>query len=210
MKPLCLLVSLSVAIYVASCEPVFSQELNSSSISVYFDNTRCPPWFFYNSTLGQCQCFESLNVDVRCTDEGALLRFGRCMTYEEESGATSVGFCPYFLINNFVDNVSQGLFIQLPNNVSELNDYMCQPLNRKGYQCNECLEGFGVSMTSIGFQCSKCMWYGVPLYLFLEFVPITIFYFVILLLRLDVTTAPMTSYIMFSQLTFYSFVRSEY
>ena len=124
------------------------------------------------------------------------------MTHEEESGTTS-GLCPYFHINNFVDNVSQGLFIRLPSNVSELNDYMCQPLNRKGYQCNECLEGFGVSLTSIGFQCSKCMWYGVPLYLFLEFVPITIF---ILLLRLNVTTAPMTSYVMFSQLTFFVFV----
>ena len=85
---------------------------------------------------------------------------------------------------------------------------MCQPLNRKGYQCNECLEGFGVSLTSIGFQCSKCMWYGVPLYLFLEFVPITIFYFVVLLFGLNVTTAPMSTYVMFCQLTFFSFVFS--
>ena len=200
--------SLTVAVFLASCEPVLSQELNSTSISVHVDNTRCPPWFFYNSTLGQCQCFESRNVDVRCTDKGALLRFGRLMTYEENSGTTSVSYSSLFVINSFVDNVTQGLFIRLPSNVSELNDYMCQPLNRKGYQCNECSEGFGPSMTSIGYQCSKCMWYGVPLYLFLEYVPVTMFYLVILLLRLNVTTAPLTSYIIVSQLNFYFFVFS--
>ena len=50
----------------------------------------CPPWFFYNSTIQECQCFQqdnSLN-SVMCTDNGTLLAFGYCMTYDEENDAT--------------------------------------------------------------------------------------------------------------------------
>ena len=131
------------------------------------------------------------------------------MTYQEGMG-TAVGSCAYYRVDSFLDNVTEGLFITLPGNVTQLNDYMCGSLNRKGYQCDECLEGFGVSLTSLGFQCSNCsgIWYGVPLYLFLEFVPITIFYVIVLVYRLNVTSVPMTSFVMFSQLTFYSFVLS--
>ena len=184
--------------------PVHCQDLISVS-----NDTICPPWFFYNESIGQCQCFESLNVDVRCTSEGALLRFGRCMTYQEGIG-TAVGSCAYYRVDSFLDNVTEGLFITLPSNVIQLNDYMCQPLNRKGYQCNECFDGFGVSLTSLGYQCSNCsgIWYGVPLYLLLEFVPVTIFYVIILVYRVNVTSAPMTSFVMFSQLIFYSFTQS--
>ena len=169
----------------------------------------CPPWFFYNDTVSQCQCFESLNLDVRCTSEGALLRFGRCMTYQEGIG-TAVSSCPYYRVDSFLDNVTQGLFITLPRNVSQLNDYMCEPLNRKGYQCNECLDGFGVSLTSLGYPCSNCagVWYGIPLYLFLEFVPITVFYIIVLVYRVNVTSAPMTSFIMLSQLIAYGVILS--
>lgn len=174
----------------------------------FSNDTICPPWFFYNGSIGQCQCFESLNVDVRCTGEEALLRFGRCMTYQEGIGM-AVGSCSYYHIDGFLD-VTEGLFINLPSNVTQLNDYMCQPLNQKGYQCSECFDGFRVSLTSLGYQCSNCsgIWYRVPLYLFLEFVPITIFYAVILVYQLNVTSAPMTSFVMFSQLTFYSFTLS--
>ena len=182
--------------------PVLCQDFNSVS-----DDTTCPPWFFFNESIEQCQYLESLNVDVRCSSEEALLRFGRCMTYQEGLG-TAVGSCVYYRVDSFLDNVTEGLFITLPRNVTQLNDYMCTPLNRKGYQCNECLEGFGVSLTSLGYQCSNCsgVWYGVPLYLFLEFVPI--FYAIVLVYRLNVTSAPMTSFVMFSQLTLYSFTLS--
>ena len=165
----------------------------------------CPPWFFYNDSVHQCQCFETFNLDIRCTSEEALLRFGRCMTYQEGIG-TALSSCPYFLIDGFLNNVTEGLYITLPSNVTQLNDYMCQPLNRKGYQCSECIDGFGVSVTSLGYPCSDCtgVWYGIPLYLFVEFVPITMFYIIILVYRINITSAPMTSFIMLSQVIAYA------
>ena len=70
--------------------------------------------------------------------------------------------------------------ILLPRNFSMLNDYMCTPINRKGTTCSECIEGFGPAVMSPGYSipCSRCTsdWYVVPVYLFLEFVPVTVFY----------------------------------
>ena len=180
-------------------------ELNTALSSAEDFPSECPPWFFYNDSIHQCQCFETFSLDIRCTSEEALLRFGRCMTYQEET-ETSLSSCLYFLIDSFLDNVTEGLFITLPRNVTLLNDYMCRPLNRKGYQCSECLDGFGVSVTSLGYPCSDCtgVWYGIPLFLFLEFVPITVFYVLILAYRINITSAPMTSFVMLSQLIAYA------
>ena len=57
-------------------------------------------------------------------------------------------------------------------------------------------------MTSFRIQCSNCTdaWYKIPLYLFFELAPITILYVVILVFHVNVTSAPMTCFIMYSQL----------
>ena len=181
---------------------------NSSVTNLGGDDEQCPPWLYYNDALDQCSCYQSNSRDVQCVEgEGdALLRFGRCMTYEEGSG-TFVGLCQYFIIDHFLENVTERHYISLPDNVQELNEFMCKPLNRKGKICQECIDGFGPAVTSVGYQCSNCTsaWYGIPLYLFLEFVPITIFYVVILVFRVSVTSAPMTSYVMYSQLLVFAF-----
>ncbi len=172
------------------------------------DDKQCPPWLYYNETVDQCSCYQSSSRDVECRERerDALLRFGRCMTYEEGSG-TFVGICQYFIIDHFLENVTERHYISVPDSVQDLNEYMCKPLNRKGKICRECIDDFGPAVTSVGYQCSNCTsaWYGIPLYLFLEFVPITIFYLAILVFRISVTSAPMTSYVMYSQLLVFAF-----
>ena len=50
-------------------------------------------------------------------------------------------------------------------------------------------------------NCTDSGWYGILLYMFLEIVPVTVFYFaVILIFQINITSAPMTCYIMYSQL----------
>ena len=50
-------------------------------------------------------------------------------------------------------------------------------------------------------NCTDSGWYGILLYMFLEIVPVTIFYFVLILIfQINITSAPMTCYIMYSQL----------
>ena len=176
-------------------------QLTTSSLSLNHD-AQCPPWFFYNTATEKCECYRSPSTDdiVKCTEQGALLRYGNCMTYEEGEG-TFVDRCQYFQTSGHNTTDSPG-FITLPDNVSELNDYMCGPMNRKGFVCSECIEKFGPSVTSFGFPCSNCTdaWYGVPLYLFLEFVPITVFYLIILIFQISFTSAPWTAFVLYCQL----------
>ena len=136
---------------------------------------------------------------VTFANDRALLSYNFCMTYKEETNTLSVSLCKYFELHGH--NVSKPGFIILPSNISELNDYMCGPMNRKGIVCSECIEGYGPSVTSLEFRYSDCStaWYGVPLYLLLELVPVTVFYSIVLIFQLNLTSAPMTSFIFYSK-----------
>ena len=175
---------------------------------------QCPLWFFFNTTTEQCECYTNPSTTgiVQCDKQEALLRVGYCMTYEEGEG---IYVAPCFFFQGDTHSfrtTDDNNYIMLPKNISQLNDYMCGPMNRKGRVCSECIEGFGPSILSFGSICSNCtdVWYGIPLYLFLEFVPITVFYVVIVLFRISVTSAPMVAFVFFSQtgvITFNSYAR---
>ena len=149
----------------------------------------------------QLLCFNSTYScsEVSCSQSGPSLALGYCATYSEDTGLLSIFKCPYFQFNGY--NVTNPGLIQLPRNLTELNDYMCGPLSRKGLVCSECADGFGPSVTSFGYRCANCTdaWYGVPLFLFLEFVPVTVFYLIILVFQISMTSAPMPCFIMCAQ-----------
>ena len=133
----------------------------------------------------------------------SYLALGKCMTYndscsdEQESNAISFGGCPYV----YYSNIARHRYRALPHNVSDLNDFFCAPLNRDGLLCRDCIDGFGPSIISIGYACANCTEnYGWILYILSEFVPVTVFYFVVLTFRIRITSAPMNCFVMFSQL----------
>ena len=114
---------------------------------------------------------------IKCTDsDGVYLNFGHCLTYKNQNGENVLYEfkCPYFRLNGFQVNDSEPGYIKLSHNNSELNDYMCGAMNRKGFLCED---NFSVSKTSIGNKCSNYtdVWYRIPLYLVVELVPIMAF-----------------------------------
>ena len=169
----------------------------------------CPFWTFFDKVSKKCHCV--MNSRFKCTDHGTYLRTGRCATYDADTQIVSYAICPYFLQSkglNLTEIEPQVWYASLPDNVSELNHYICGAMNRKGEVCSKCKNGSGPSILSVGFQiqCSNCigLWYGIPLYLFLELFPITVFYLILLIFQINITTAPMTSYILYSQLIIYA------
>ena len=173
------------------------------------EHDECHPWSFYNDTLHHCQCYESVQVFnirpielIECSDRKASIYIGYCMTTEELG--TSIGYCAAYSLKVNVSAVN-GMYIQLPNNISELNDFMCRPMNRKGRVCSECIDGFAPSVISLRYQCANCTgaWYGIPLYLFLELVPITLFYLAVLVFQISLISSPLTTCVMYSQLVAY-------
>ena len=171
------------------------------------DSITCAPWHFINPSSGMCKCCVSKKTLIKCTDEGTLMRIGFCTTYTEGEGV-SMARCPYLkmktLRHAYTIARNDPLYIILPDNISELNDYMCGPMNRKGFLCSVCIDGFSPSFTSPDYMaCSNCTasrYYGVPLFILTEIVPITLFYLMFVLFQVNVTTSPMTCYIFYSQI----------
>lgn len=186
---------LSLAAFVCSSDPVNN-------------TTECPPWFFYNTTTNQCQCYNNqhLDKDIHCTETGVYIGLGNCMTYKANEG-TFFAKCFYFQLPH--SRVLASGYLPLPRNISELNDFMCGPMYRKGRVCSECIDGYGPSVTSFGYKCTKCLelWKSLLLYALVEFGPTTIFYFLILTLRISMTSAPMNCFIFYSQLMMYAILK---
>ena len=161
---------------------------------------KCLPWHYYNSTTNECECYKH----IVCKGKEAFTHDGHCVTYDDGSKTLSYVICPFLHV--FKDGL-----IKLPHNVSELNFYMCGLHNRTGRVCSECVEGFGPSLSSIGYECSNCSgtWRGWSLYFLLEFGPTTIFYLTILVLQISLTSAPVTGFIMYSQIVLFEMMISD-
>ena len=69
-----------------------------------------------------------------CYSTRSKLSIGYCMTWDE-TGPLFVTKCPYFQLEGH-NKCDLGNF-KLPDNISELNDYMCGPMNRKGFFCKD-------------------------------------------------------------------------
>ena len=70
----------------------------------------------------------------------------------------------------------------------------------------------GPSVTSFEYsKCTMCTdaWYRVPLYLFFEFFPITVFYLIILVLRISVTSPPVPCFIMCAQFVMLGYITNS-
>ena len=151
-----------------------------------------------------CEFYSSPSTDNNTqqlyTEKVSLLKLGYCMTYGEGSG--------FHIDINFVTAYSVQLIQPWMNTI--ISDFptmflilmtsynMCGPMNREGPMCS-------VQMTlvffSIGHPSTKSnsagVWYGVPLYLSMEFVPIIIFYFIVMFFHINLTSVPMVAFDIF-------------
>ena len=115
----------------------------------------------------RCRCPGFHDTYLNCFNNETHLRVGFCITYNQTTDIASVTRCPYFQPEVFTVTEHKGAhYITLPENISDINDFMCKTLNRKGRVCSECMEGYGPTVMSAGFdiQCSNCTgaWYGIP------------------------------------------------
>ena len=156
-------------------------------------------WSCLNSKTGAYNCCDIKENIIVCQENGPLLRFGHCVTYDE--GKLTIAWCRHYFQPSCYDDVAIPGYIPLPIVIAELNDSMCHPMNRKGVVCSKCVDGYGPSITSYGYKCVKCSsaWYRVPLFLVIELLPITIFYVIVLAFQVSVTTPPIPCFIMYVQ-----------
>ena len=165
----------------------------------------CPPWFIPDNTSSTgCTCHQ-YDTKVNCGPDFPLLHFGFCMTYNNKTGNTEFGACPYIAHYN-TTQFGHIFYIQLPSNLSLLNEFMCGPLNREGRLCGKCKDGYGIALYSYTLECSKC-WghgYGWVLYYFLELFPITVMYFLVVIFHIRATSSPLSALVFMSQMVVYT------
>lgn len=163
----------------------------------------CPPGLIKRGqgSSATCQCAGDYGGYIVCngTNFTAEILRGNWIGSSSKQGEDQllVGQCPYCFL------IGSGQLIQLPQNVSRLSEFVCKKINRKGELCGQCLEGYGPVVNDY-FQCVPCSSsktkYHWIFYLLTEFLPIVIFFFVIVFFNVSATSGPANAFVFFAQI----------
>ena len=168
-------------------------------ISVTALGTRdCPPWFKWvntSSSSGYCICASEVIGQIQCDqlNQKSYLRVAGCVFYDSDKDEVVAARCPFLPAN------SSSIKFLLPSNVNDLNEYVCGIFHREAKDpiCGKYTGNTGPSIYSVGSQCVPCRPINVVYYLLLQYAPITLLFLVVLLLKLNITAAPMSIYVLF-------------
>ena len=159
----------------------------------------CPTW--YRNNTGHCECGAKIGGNMICHNEAETVdvRIGYCMTSDHDTQSVLAGTCHY----GYTTNVTNRVYSLLPKDPTQLNETTCGPYNCEGLLCEHCIEGFGPAAYSTDIRCVNCTnistGSAIILYLVLELVPVTFFFFLVVILHLNITSGPMLGYVLFCQ-----------
>ena len=152
-----------------------------------------------HNSSDKCTCGDDIGGIVQCdsntTEVKMLLSY--CMTYSSTSNETVLGSCPFFPTTGSNDG-----YVPLPKCVEELNDAVCHHEHRVGRLCGECGPGYSPSLLTYYHDCIQCnktlVGHHIALLTY-QFLPATLFFFIVLVFRLEVISGPLTAFVFFAQ-----------
>ena len=160
------------------------------------NNSECPTWFICNST-NACQCGNEHDGIIVCNDKRltSAVLICYCVTHDKVSKSTFLGSCFY----NCAYRDTRIVYEELPAD-SEMPS-ICDNFNRVGLLCGDCEEGYSPLVLSYNLSCVKCPdghknWWK---FILAGFVPLTFFYFFVVLFNVNVTTSRLYGVVWFSQ-----------
>ncbi len=154
----------------------------------------CPLWHYCKDSY--CECADCIYNFVQCNNSKKTSVLDcNCITYNEEQNVAELGKC---IFNCAYSNYSSSLFLPLPSNVKEVNEAMCGAYNRTGTLCGKCKDGHYPLAYSFDMNCVECPngksnWWKFAL---AAFVPLTIWYIAVLLLRISVTSSQLHGFVL--------------
>ena len=176
------------------------KELHESAAAASHDQ-QCPTWLFPDpSSNGTCRCGDNIHDTVRCnesTKETSILDC-YCMTNNKLMGPV-VGACFYNCAKNPL--LKNELYHLVPADVTKLNSYMCGHLNREGQLCGKCKENYSIPVYSYEMKCVQCSTspFNWILYILAAFLPLTVFFVLVVSCRLSATSPKLLTFVFFSQ-----------
>lgn len=171
------------------------------------ERSHCKAWFYYTSNNTKCTNEGNTYHDIlKFKDKEYVLQIpGFCMTYDEDNSSANLISCPY---NVAKYHRMDKLHIPVNETLEDLNSFTCGRLNRVGLHCSKCNHSYGQSIFTIDLSCYDCLsskYRGWGLYFFLEFIPLTIFIVVILILQVTPIKPNMKAFVFYSQIISASF-----
>ena len=166
------------------------------------ENSSCSnTWFFKHNYSTTCECGSSLGQKIECnsTTERVKLLHCFCMTTNgEEDGSEVVGGCIYSCVPGVYGS---GVYYSLPRNRSQLNHWMCSRYNRDGQLCGECMDDtFAPPVYSYNVSCVECRKSNWLKFIAISFLPLTVFWFVVIVFGISATSGHLNAFIFISQI----------
>ena len=160
----------------------------------------CPTWFFPDPSLnGTCRCGDNVHGIVECNDSTnkTFIRSCHCMTYNKSTGPV-VGACFYNLLR---PTRTHTLYALVPSNTAKLNNFMCGHLNREGQLCGKCKGNYTIPAYSYEMKCVQCSTtpFNWVKYILVAFLPLTVFFVLVVSCRLSATSPKLFAFVFFSQ-----------
>ena len=163
-------------------------------------------WMYYSN--GTCHCGADIRGTVRCStdpDTVSVLAY-ICMTHDGKEGVVTAT-CPYGFGDWYSNkNLTSVLtydpnYHVLPNSITELNDAVCGRMNRDGLLCSECRDGYSPLVYTYDLNCIKCSNknYNWLKFIAVTFIPLTLFYLIVIFFRISATNPYLYGFIIFNQ-----------
>ena len=147
-----------------------------------------------NNCSLDCECGSSLNGLLSCDKTQVKLLACYCMSQSKILNKTIVGNCLY--------SCSRKYMIDIPHKLSELDNFTCRhDQKRTGQLCGNCITNHSPPVYSYSIACVSCnpnKHYWVR-YVAVAFLPLTIFYFIVLAFRISAVAPKLQCYILVSQ-----------
>ena len=165
----------------------------------------CPPGFepVDNATNSKCTCSENYAGKVICDPSTyiAYLENAYWMgTLPGHPDTLAVSLC----LPGFCYTDHRKAFLPLPKSILEVDAHICGRMHRTGIFCGECERGYGPAVNSETYECVSCTngtniaanttYYALSVHL-----PLLIFFAVIIIFNIKLTTGPANAFIVYSQ-----------
>ena len=173
----------------------FQPYLSDSSKSCH--NLTCPPWAYYGTSCVECKCYGN-NYVLNCSlleGQTAVLNY-HCLTYDSTRNVTVLGECLYRHTDHYMF-----YYKVATRNVSDLNEATCGLYHRTGILCGNCEDGKYLQAYSYNMTCIACAggWSNIIKYLAIAYGPLTIFYAIIILFKVNVHSSWLQGYVFLCQ-----------
>ena len=158
----------------------------------------CPLWTVFRN--GTCVCADPVGRIVRCdpVNKNISVRVFYCMTADLNLDPV-VGAC--------LSNISKETFMNYydkikSNSTSYINEETCRDYKRKGVMCGQCIKDHGFPAYTYNIACVKCLNYKFNWlkYLAVAYIPLTIFFLIIIIFRVSANSGLLVGYVTVSQM----------